>query len=71
MASRAVPGLSARLGDLPVVRGHAPWPGHEYARGWGVFALPFDSGHVLVVLVPTLERRLQGWLRGGARPRKR
>jgi hypothetical protein len=25
----------------------SPWPDHEYARGWGVFALPFDSGHVL------------------------
>ncbi len=51
MASRAVPGLSARLEDLPVVRGHAPWPHHEYARGWGVFALPFDSGHVLALRV--------------------
>lgn len=26
---------------------------------------------LLVVLVPALERRLQGWLWGGARPRKR
>ena len=51
MASRAVPGLSAQLEDLPVVQGHAPWPGHEYARGWGVFALPFDSGHVLALRV--------------------
>ena len=32
-----------------VVRSHAPWPGQEYARGWGVFALPFDSGHVLAL----------------------
>ncbi len=51
MASSAVPGLSARLEDLPVVRGHAPWHGCEYARGWGVFALPFDSGHVLALRV--------------------
>jgi hypothetical protein len=51
MATRAVPGLSAQLEDLPVVQGHAPWPGHEYARGWGVFALPFDSGHVLALRV--------------------
>ncbi len=51
MASRAVSGLSAELDDLPVVQGHAPWPGHEYARGWGVFALPFDSGHVLALRV--------------------
>jgi hypothetical protein len=51
MASRAVCGLSAQLEDIPVVRGHAPWPGCEYARGWGVFALPFDSGHVLALRV--------------------
>jgi hypothetical protein len=51
MTSRAVPGLSARLEDLPVVRGHAPWPGHEYVKGWSVFALPFDSGHVLALRV--------------------
>jgi hypothetical protein len=51
MASKAVPGLSARLLDLPVVRGHAPWPRHEYVKGWGVFGLPFDSGHVLALRV--------------------
>jgi hypothetical protein len=51
MARRAVPGLSARLEDLPVVRGHAPWPGHEYVKGWSVFGLPFDSGHVLALRV--------------------
>ena len=47
MASKAVPGLSARLADLPAAPGRAPWPGHEYVRGCGVFGLPFDSGHVL------------------------
>jgi hypothetical protein len=31
--------------------GEAPWPGDEYVRGWGVFGLPFDSGHVLVLRV--------------------
>ena len=31
--------------------GEAPWPGHEYVRGWGVFGLPFDSGHVLALRV--------------------
>jgi len=51
MASKAVPGLSARLLDLPVVRGYAPWPGHEYVKGWAVFGLPFDSGHVLALRV--------------------
>src|SRR5262249_6845173 len=44
-------GLSARLQDLPAARGRPRWPGHEYARGWGVFALPFTSGHVLVLRV--------------------
>lgn len=28
-----------------------PWPGYEYVRGWGVFGLPFDSGHVLALRV--------------------
>lgn len=51
MASRTVRGLSARLQDLPAAVGRPPWPGHEYARGWGVFALPFASGHVLVLRV--------------------
>ena len=32
----------------PGVR-EAPWPHHEYVRGWGVFGLPFDSGHVLAL----------------------
>ena len=36
---------------LPEVRGHAPWPNHEYVKGWGVFGLPFDSGHVLALRV--------------------
>ncbi len=31
--------------------GEAPWPHHEYVRGWGVFGLPFDSGHVLALRV--------------------
>lgn len=31
--------------------GEAPWRGHEYVRGWGVFGLPFDSGHVLALRV--------------------
>jgi hypothetical protein len=43
--------LSSTLTDLPAVRGQAPWPGHEYVKGWGVFGLPFDSGHVLALRV--------------------
>jgi hypothetical protein len=31
--------------------GEPPWPRHEYVRGWGVFGLPFDSGHVLALRV--------------------
>jgi hypothetical protein len=36
---------------MPARRGDAPWPGYEHVRGWGVFALPFDSGHVLALRV--------------------
>jgi hypothetical protein len=43
--------LAAQLRSLPERRGRAPWPGHEYVRGWGVFGLPFDSGHVLALRV--------------------
>jgi hypothetical protein len=43
--------LAAMLRDLPALRGRAPWPGHEYVKGWGVFGLPFDSGHVLALRV--------------------
>jgi len=43
--------LATMLRDLPEVRGQAPWPGHEYVKGWGVFGLPFDSGHVLALRV--------------------
>jgi hypothetical protein len=43
--------LASRLRDLPVGQGRAPWPGHEYVKGWGVFGLPFDSGHVLALRV--------------------
>jgi len=43
--------LAAQLGDLPAVRGRFSWPDHEYVKGWGVFVLPFDSGHVLALRV--------------------
>jgi hypothetical protein len=43
--------LAPRLGERPALRGRAPWPGHEYVKGWGVFGLPFDSGHVLALRV--------------------
>jgi hypothetical protein len=43
--------LASKLSDAEAVCGHAPWPNHEYVKGWGVFGLPFDSGHVLAVRV--------------------
>jgi hypothetical protein len=43
--------LAARLSAIPEATGPAPWPDHEYVRGWGVFGLPFDSGHVLALRV--------------------
>ena len=36
---------------MPARRGEPPWPDHEYVKGWGVFGLPFDSGHVLALRV--------------------
>jgi hypothetical protein len=44
---RAVLDLASRLHDVQEPGG-APWPGHEYVRGWGVFGHPFDSGHALM-----------------------
>ena len=46
-----MPSIASRTSSIPEVVGDAPWPGHEYVRGWGVFGLPFDSGHVLALRV--------------------
>src|SRR5262245_8900937 len=43
--------LASELPALLARRGHFPWPNHEYVRGWGVFGLPFDSGHYLALRV--------------------
>ncbi len=43
--------LASELSDLPVRRGRFAWVDHEYVRGWGVFGLPFDSGHFLALRV--------------------
>jgi hypothetical protein len=41
--------LASTLSGLSEGHRPAPWAGHEHARGWGVFALPFESGDVLSV----------------------
>lgn len=43
--------LSAKVSGIPTKQGDAPWPDHEYVKGWGVFGLPLDSGHVLALRV--------------------
>jgi hypothetical protein len=43
--------LEGRLTAASETSRQAPSPGHEFVRGWGVFALPFDSGHVLALRV--------------------
>jgi hypothetical protein len=43
--------LHLDLGAAPGTRGQAPWPGHEYVKGWGVFGQPFATGHVLALRV--------------------
>jgi hypothetical protein len=43
--------LATQLTDLPEGRARFAWPDHEYVRGWGIFGLPFDSGHVLALRV--------------------
>jgi hypothetical protein len=46
-----VTSIAARTSAFHEGTVEAPVPGHEYGRGWGVFALPFDSGHVLALRV--------------------
>lgn len=43
--------LATEVTALPEKRGRFAWSDHEYARGWGIFGLPFDSGHVLALRV--------------------
>lgn len=51
MGTPATTDLVATLSRLPERRGSAPWPDHEYVKGWGVMGLPFDSGHYLALRV--------------------
>jgi hypothetical protein len=44
-----MPDLAKHLRGLPERQGEPPWPGDEYVKGWGMFGLPFDSGHVLAL----------------------
>src|ERR1700742_2799472 len=43
--------LRALLAGLPPDWGQASRAGKEYVNGWGVFALPFATGHVLALRV--------------------
>lgn len=43
--------LATKLSSLGAARGRAAWPNSEYVKGWGVFGLPFDSGHILALRV--------------------
>lgn len=43
--------IADRCSSIVAERGEARWPGYEYVRGWGIFGLPFDSGHVLALRV--------------------
>jgi hypothetical protein len=45
------PDLATQLIDLPEGRACFAWPDHEYVRGWGIFDVPFDSGHLLALRV--------------------
>ena len=46
-----MPSIATRTAAITEGRDEPPWPGYEYVRGWGVFGLPFDSGHVLALRV--------------------
>ena len=43
--------LHGLLADIPEMKGHAPGKNQEYVNGWGIFALPFESGDVLALRV--------------------
>ena len=43
--------IATLVTSIPESRERFPWPDHEYVRGWGIFGLPFDSGHYLALRV--------------------
>jgi hypothetical protein len=48
---RSGPDLRALLAGMPEGRDNPPREGQEYVNGWGIFALPFESGDVLALRV--------------------
>ena len=49
--SKGMLDLASTLSHLPEALRPAPWAGYEYVKGWAVFGLPFDSGHMLALRV--------------------
>src|SRR5512136_1206144 len=43
--------LASELQQIKPLTRASSLPGFEYVRGYGVFSLPFDSGHVLALRV--------------------
>jgi hypothetical protein len=43
--------MPATIGQWVSGQARSPWPDYEYVKGWGVFGLPFSSGHVLALRV--------------------
>lgn len=43
--------LARETGAIEPLARPSPLPGYEYVRGRGVYALPFDTGHVLALRV--------------------
>src|ERR1700733_554021 len=43
--------LRGLLSGIPEMKGHAPGQNQEDVNGWGIFALPFESGDVLALRV--------------------
>jgi hypothetical protein len=46
-----MPNLPVLLSAWTSAPAQPPWPDVEYVKGWGIFGLPFESGHVLALRV--------------------
>lgn len=57
MVGTKVPGgssdldINGKLENVSEAIGPGPWKGFEHARGYGVYCMPLDSGHVLALRV--------------------